>query len=123
MEVTQKTLTETLQEELQNPDEVLEDENKETIRQDTIRWLIQFLKDDELPTPKPGNRTEPNEPAIYPNEVQTLNDQTQEKLQLISQIVDKASKATLDEKQARVELSNFEAECEHIHGSLTEKVE
>ena len=29
----------------------------------------------------------------------------------------------MDEKQARVELSNFEAECEHIHGSLTDKVE
>ena len=43
-------------------------------------------------------------------------------MQLISQIVDKASKATADEKQARVELSNFEAECEHIHGSLTDKV-
>ena len=37
MEVTQKTLTEALQEELQNPAEALEDEARETIRQDTIK--------------------------------------------------------------------------------------
>ena len=98
MEVTQKTLTEALQEELQNPAEALEDEARETIRQDTIKWLIKFLKDDELPTPKAGNWTEQNKPVIYTSEVQTLNKQTQNKLQIISQLADKASKSTEDEK-------------------------
>ena len=48
--------------------------------------------------------------------------QAQDKLKYISQLADKASKATEDEKQARADLSNFENENEQHNGSLTDKV-
>ena len=54
MEVTKKALTESLQEELQNQAKSTEDEAKDKIRKDTIKRLIHFLKEDELPNLRRG---------------------------------------------------------------------
>ena len=77
MEVAKKALTEALQEELNNQTESTGDENRDKIRKDTAKWLIHFIKDDRLPTLKPGNRTDQSELAIYINELQALTKETQ----------------------------------------------
>ena len=87
-----------MKEELANQAEPAEDETKDKVIRDTIRQLISFLQEDELPTPKDGDREDQTEPNIYTNELQTLSKQTQDKLKYISQLADKASKATEDEK-------------------------
>ena len=89
---------------------------------DTIKWLIHFLQEDELRTPKARNQTDQTEPDIYTNELQTLTKQTQDKLQNISQLADKTSKASEEEKQAKLEGNNYEAENEQAHGPLADKV-
>ena len=65
----------------------------------TAKYLINFLKEDELPIPKSGNRTDQKEPAIYTNVLQMLTKQNHDKLNYISQLVNQASKATEEEKQ------------------------
>ena len=45
-----ETLTDTLQEELCNPTESGGEESMNTIREDTIKQLIRFLKEDRLVT-------------------------------------------------------------------------
>ena len=75
-----------------------------------------------MPTPKSGSQTDQNEPAIYISELQTLTKQTQDKLQDISQLADKTSKASEEEKQTKLELNNYEAENEEAHGPLADKV-
>ena len=117
-----KALTETLQEELRNQAESAGEEIKDKIREDTVKRLIHFLKEDKLPTPKSGSQTDQNEPAIYISELQTLTKQTQDKLQDISQLADKTSKASEEEKQAKLELNSYEAENEEAHGPLADKV-
>ena len=64
MEVTKKALAETLQEELHNQTESTGDKIKDKIRENTVKRLIHFLKEDKLPTPKSGSRTNHNEPSI-----------------------------------------------------------
>ena len=110
MEVTKRALTEALQEELHNQAKSTGKEAKERIREDTVKWLIHFLKEDKLPTPKAGSQTDQNEPDIYISELLTLTQQAQDKLQNISQLADKTSKASEEEKQAKLELNNYEAE-------------
>ena len=62
LEVAKKEFTEGAKEELKL--ESIGDENKDKIREDTAKQLIHFVKEDRLPTPKPGNQTEENELAI-----------------------------------------------------------
>ena len=80
MEVAKKALTDLLKEELASLAEPAEDENKDKVIRDTIRQLTSFLQEDELPTPKDGDREDHSEPNIYTNEIQTLSQQAQEKL-------------------------------------------
>ena len=88
--------------------------DKDKVIRDTIRQLISFLQEDELPTPKDGDREDQTEPNIYTSELQTLSKQAQDKFKYIYQLADKASKAIDNEKQARADLSNFESETEQI---------
>ena len=74
LEVAKKTLIDTLQEELSNTIESASEETKEKFREDTIKQLIHFLKEDELHTPKSKDWTEP---VIYISVLQTLTKQTQ----------------------------------------------
>ena len=85
MEVAKKALTDLLKEELANLAEPAEDENKDKVIRDTIRQLISFLQEDELPTPKDGDREDQSEPNIYTNELQTLSQQAQETIKYIYQ--------------------------------------
>ena len=74
------------------------------------------MKEEKLPTPKPENWADPSELAIYINELQALTKETWDKFQNKTEI------ATEEEKQAKLELSNYVTENEEVHGPLTDKV-
>ena len=82
LEVSKKKLTETAQEELKL--QSTSDENKEKIRDETAKQLIHYLKENKLPTPKPGNWADQSELVIYIYELQALTKETQEKLQYLT---------------------------------------
>ena len=85
-------------------------------------WLIHYMKEDRLPTPKPGNQTDQSELTIYINELEALTKESGEKLQNLTQIADKTETASEEEKQARTGLSNYVTESEEAHGPLTDKL-
>ena len=116
LEFAKRALIDTLQEELSSTVESAG--TKDKFREDTIKQLIHFLKEDELPTPKSENWTEP---AIHISILQTLTRQTQEKLHTIYWLADKTSKASEEEEQAKLELDNCEAEYKEVHGPLADK--
>ena len=55
LEFAKKTLIDTLQEELSNPTESEGEESMDKIREDTIKQLIHFLKEDRLVTTRSEN--------------------------------------------------------------------
>ena len=118
-EFAKKTLIDTLQKELSNPAESEGEESMDKIREDTIKRLICFLKEDRLMTPRSENGTEP---AIHISVFQTLTKQTQDRLHAIYCLADKASKASEEEEQAKLEQDNCEAEYEEVHGPLADKM-
>ena len=107
LEFAKKTLIDTLQEELSNPTESDGEESMDKIREDTIKWLIHFLKEDRLVTTRSENWTEP---AIHISVFQSLTKQTQERLHAIYRLTDRASKASEEEEQAKIDLDNCETE-------------
>ena len=80
LEFAKKTLIDTLQEELSNPTESEGEESMDKIREDTIKQLIHFLKEDKLVTTRSENWPEP---AIHISVFQSLTKQTQERLHAI----------------------------------------
>ena len=89
------------------------------IREDTIKRLIHFLKEDKLVTTRSENWTEP---AIQISVFQSLTKQTQERLHAIYRLADRASKASEDKEQANLDLDNCEAEYKEVHGPLVDKM-
>ena len=71
LEFAKRALIDTLQGELCSP--IKSAETKDKIREDTIRQLIQFLRENELHAPKSEDWTEP---AIYITVLQSLAKQT-----------------------------------------------
>ena len=69
------------------------------IREDTIKRLIQFLKEDKLVTTRSENWTEP---AIHISVFQSLTKQTQERLHAIYRLADKASKSSEEKEEAKL---------------------
>ena len=101
MEVAKKALTNLLKEELASLAEPAEDENKDKVIRDTIRWLTSILQEDKLPTPKDGERENQDDPNIYTNELKAISQQAQEKLKYIYHLTDRATKAIDEKKQAQ----------------------
>ena len=89
------------------------------IREDTIKQLIHFLKEDKLVTTRSENWTEP---AIHISVFQSLTKQTKERLHAIYQLADRASKASEEEEQAKIDLDSCEAEHEAVHGPIVDKI-
>ena len=76
LEVAKKELTVEAQEELKL--ESPGDENKDKVKNDTANWLILYMMEEKLPTPKSGSCADPSELAIYFNELPTLTKETRE---------------------------------------------
>ena len=62
------------------------------------------------------------EPAIHISVFHSLTKQTQERLHAICKLADEASKASEEEEQATLDLDNWEAENEAVHGPLVDKI-
>ena len=117
MEFAKRALIDTLQGELSSTIESAE--TKDKVREDTIKQLIPFLKENELHIPKSRDWTEP---AIYISVLQSLTKQTQDNLHAICWLINKTSKASEEEEQAKLELNNCEAEYKDAHEPLAFKM-
>ena len=100
LEVAKRALDDTLQGELWNQIESADARDK--VREDTIRQLIQFLRENELHVPRPEDWTEP---AISISVLQSLAKHTQDNLQTVCGLINKTSKASKEEEHA-TELNN-----------------
>ena len=116
-EFAKRALIDTLQGELSSAIELAE--TKDKVREDTIKQLIHFLKENELHIPKSRDWTEP---AIYISVLQSLTKQTQDNLHAICRLINKTLKASEEEEQAKLELKNCEAEYMDPHETLTYKM-
>ena len=87
LEFAKRALIDTLQGELWN--QIESAETKDKIREDTIRQLIQFLRENEYHVPKSKDWAEP---AIYISVLQSLAKQTQDNPQVVCRLINKTSK-------------------------------
>ena len=94
------------------------DQNKDKVRSDTAAQILHLLGKDTLPTPRAGNGEDHEELVIYEDELQSLTQETRNKLQTLTRIVDAIDKASEEETQVREELNRIILESEKEHGPL-----
>ena len=118
LETAKRLLVDTLQGELWNQIESADARDK--VREDTIRQLIQFLRENELHVPRSEDWTEP---AISISVLQSLAKQTQDNLQTVCGLINKASKASKEEEHATLELNNCkETEYKDSQQTFTRRI-
>ena len=71
------------------------------VRNDTAARILLILERDTLPTPRIGNREDPEELDIYENELQSFAQEPRHKLQTFTNIQDAIDKAGEEETQVR----------------------
>ena len=102
LETAKRVLISLLQEELRDNIEVADTNNK--FKESTIKQLIHVFKDNELHVPKANNWVEPVIPIrILPFLAKT----TQDNLQTVGELMNKAVKAAKEEDQATLELRKY----------------
>ena len=94
------------------------DQNMDKVRSDTATRILLILDKDTLPTPRTGNQENPEELDIYENELQSLAQETRDKLQTLTKIQDAIDKAGEEETQVREDLNHIILERENEHGPL-----
>ena len=85
--------------------EATTDPGKDKIRDDTAVRIHHLISKDTLPTPRAGTRANPDELVIYENEIQTLSQETRDKLTTLDKIQDAIAKVGEEETQVRKELN------------------
>ena len=85
--------------------EATNDPSKDKIRDETAARIQHLIGKNTLPTPIAGTRTSPDEPSIYENEIQTLAQETRDKLAKLDQLQDTIAKVGEEETQVREELT------------------
>ena len=103
METAKRALIDSLQGDLQ--DQIDSADTKNRVREDTIRQLIRFLRENELHVPRSDDWAEP---AIPISVLQSLAKSTQDNLQSVCELMNKTSKAIQEEEHATLALK----ECE-----------
>ena len=90
------------------------------IRNDTAAQIHHLIGKNTLPTPRARTRENPDELVIYENELQSLAQETRDKLKTLAKIQDAIEKAGEEENQVREELNHFIIESEKEHGPLAD---
>ena len=103
METAKRALVDSLQGELW--DQIESADAKNRVREDTIRQLIRFLRENELHVPRSDDWAQP---AIPISVLQSLAKSTQDNLQSVCELMNKSSKAIQEEEHAALALK----ECE-----------
>ena len=88
LETAKRALIDSLQGELW--DQIESADTKNRVREDTIRQLIWFLRENELHVPRSDDQTQP---AIPISVLQSLAKSTQDNLQTVCGLMNKTSKA------------------------------
>ena len=105
LETTKRALIDSLQGDLQ--DQINSADTKNRVREDTIRQLIWFLRENELHVPRSDDWAEP---AIPISVLQSLAKSTQDSLQAVCELMNKTSKATQEKGHATLALKECEEE-------------
>ena len=92
------------------------------IRNDTAARIHHLIGKNTLPTPRAGTRENPDELVIYESELQSLAQETRDKLTTLAKIQDAIEKVGEEETQVREELNQFIVEAEKEHGPLADKL-
>ena len=92
------------------------------VRNDTAARIHHLIDKNTLPTPRAGTRENPDELVIYESELQSLAQETRDKLTTLAKIQDAIEKVGEEETQVREELNWFIIEAEKEHGPLADKL-
>ena len=92
------------------------------IKNDTAARIHHLIGKNTLPTPRAGTRENPDELVIYENELQSLAQETRDKLTTLAKIQDAIEKAGEEENQVREELNQIIIEGEKEHGPLADRL-
>ena len=92
------------------------------VRNDTAARIHHLISKNTLPTPRAGTRANPDELVIYESELQSLAQETRDKLTTLTRIQDDIEKVGEEETQVREELTRFIIEAEKEHGPLEDKL-
>ena len=114
-DAARRDFAETLQEEINGQSYSDDDEGAEI---NTARFLMQFLKDDNIPELKKGSRVVKEEPVVYEEEIENLPKQIRDKYYDLVGIVDKLHKANGEEEAAVRALNSYIANTEDANGPL-----
>ena len=98
--------------------ETTSDPNLDKVRNNTAAQILHLIGQDTLPTPRAGTRENPDELDIYENKLQSLAQETRDKLKTLTKIQDAIDKAGEEETQVREELNRIILESEKEHGPL-----
>ena len=85
--------------------EATTDPNKDKIRDETAVRIHKLICKDTLPTPRTGTRVSQDELVVYENEIQTLSQETRDKLTTIDKIQNTIEKVGEEETRVREELN------------------
>ena len=102
--------------------EVTSDPNTDKVRNDTVARIHHLISKNTLPTPRARTRANPDELVIYESELQSLAQETRDKLTTLAKIQDAIEKVGEEETQVREELNRFIVEAEKEHGPLADKL-
>ena len=92
------------------------------IRNDTADQIHHFIGKNTLPTPRAGTRENPDELVIYESELQSLAQETRDKLTTLTKIQDAIEIVGEEETQVREELNRFIIKAKKEHGPLADKL-
>ena len=81
------------------------DPNMDKVRNDTAAQIHHLIDKNTLPTPRAGTRENPDELVIYESELQSLAQETRDKLTILAKIQDEIEKVGEEETQVKEELT------------------
>ena len=92
------------------------------VRNDTAARIHHLIGKNTLPTPRAGTRENPDELVLYENKLQSLAQETKDKLTTLAKIKNAIEKVGEEETQVREELNRLIVEAEKEHGPLADKL-
>ena len=102
--------------------ETTNDPIQDKIRDETAAWIHHFLEKNKLPKLVAGTRKSLSEPSVYENEIQTLSQETRDKLAKLDQLQDTIEEVTGEENEVRESLNQSIVKAKQEHGSLEDKL-
>ena len=92
------------------------DANINKLQEEGATRMQDSLERGKLPTVVAGTRQSPDEPSIFENELQTLSQDTRDKLSKLEKIQVNIEKLNVEERQIKEKVIQYTAPCQQEHG-------